>query len=414
MNQQDFPAGFLAAGWNVGIKDDTLDFGVLHSTLPATGAAVFTRNNFPGQPIIVGREHVSRGRIRTIVVNSKNANVATGENGLRMARNMCEWTARSLGTESVEVLPSSTGVIGRPLPEEKIRLACESIKDKLKEPDFDSFSRAIMTTDTRPKLRCIVLKSGIRITGVCKGAGMIEPSMATMLAYVATDAGIDSGDLQRLLRATADRTFNRISIDSDTSTSDTFAAIANGASGVQVDFSDQAFEALESMADPFEQDALASLPFVREASREFVDGLLRLCRDLARDIVMDGEGATKLIELRVEKARDRSQALRIGRSVINSPLVKTAIYGADPNWGRLVMAVGKSFEDNISIEDLEIFFGDLSLKGADETMLKKLSGYLKNSTIQITIRLGTGGAAETLWGCDLTEEYVRINAYYTT
>lgn len=414
MSNQFFPKNFLACGLNVGIKDTTLDFGLIHSTVPASGAAIFTRNNFPGQPIIVGRENASHGKIRTIVVNSKNANVATGADGLRIARAMCEWTAQSLGIEAVEVLPSSTGVIGRPLPEEKVKSACLSASEYLKSNDFESFSRAIMTTDTRPKMISMELKSGIRLTGVCKGAGMIEPDMATMLSYLVSDAEMTPEDLRRLLVVTANRSFNRVSVDSDTSTSDTFASIANGSSGIRVSFPEALAEAIDSLADPFAPGILEALPFQNGESLEFVRAFMEISRDLAKEIAKDGEGATKLIELRVEGARDRIQALRIGRSVINSPLVKTAVYGADPNWGRLVMAVGKCFEEPIPMEGFQIYFGDLSLKDADPQQLKALSEYLKNKEVLIRIRLGTGTATETLWGCDLTEEYVRVNAYYTT
>lgn len=404
------PKGFLASGWNVGIKDDTLDFGSIHSSVPASAGCMFTRNNFPGNPVIVGREHAKSGRLQTIVVNSKNSNVATGPDGLKLARQTCVWTAEALGTKPELVLPSSTGVIGRPMPEEKIRAACQSLKAKLTGADFDLFSRAIMTTDTRPKLRSVQLKSGITITACAKGSGMIEPNMATMLAYAATDASITPEDLQRLVRCAVDRTFNRVSVDSDTSTSDTFVCLANGASNVAVNFSNEAADAWNHGDLPVPE----KLPGLNRESEEFALGFGHLCLELAREIARDGEGATKLIEVQVTEARDRQQAVKIARSIVNSPLVKTAVYGADPNWGRLVMAVGKVFDEPVPIENLKIFFGDQPLRGAGPDALKTLSAYLKNREVTIRVSLGTGRARETVWGCDLTQEYVHINADYTT
>lgn len=404
------PKGFLASGWNVGIKDDTLDFGAVHSLVPASAGAMFTRNNFPGNPVIVGREHAKNGLLQTIVVNSKNSNVATGPEGLKLARQTCVWAADALGTQPQLVLPSSTGVIGRPLPEEKIRSACASLKSRLSGPDFDLFSRAIMTTDTRPKLRSVQLKSGITITACAKGSGMIEPNMATMLAYAATDAAISPADLQRLVRCAVDRTFNRVSVDSDTSTSDTFVCLANGAANTTVEFSEEAARSWDSGDLPVPE----RLPGLDRNSEEFALGFGQICRDLAQEIARDGEGATKLIEVQVTEARDRAQAVKIARSIVNSPLVKTAVYGADPNWGRLVMAVGKVFDEPVPIENLKIFFGEKPLRGAGPEELKELSTYLKNKEVTVRVSLGTGRARETVWGCDLTEEYVHINADYTT
>ncbi len=404
------PKGFFASGWNVGIKDDTLDFGAIHSVVPASAGCMFTRNNFPGNPVIVGREHAKSGRLQTIVVNSKNSNVATGPEGLKLAQNTCVWAADALGTTPELVLPSSTGVIGRPMPEEKIRAACASLKAKLTGADFDLFSRAIMTTDTRPKLRSVQLKSGITITACAKGSGMIEPNMATMLSYAATDAAIAPADLQRLVRCAVDRTFNRVSVDSDTSTSDTFVCLANGASNISVWFSEEAAQAWDSGDLPVPE----TLPGADRDSEEFALGLGRLCRELAQEIARDGEGATKLMEVQVTEARDRLQAVKIARSIVNSPLVKTAVYGADPNWGRLVMAVGKVFDEPVPIENLKIFFGEKPLRGAGPDALKEISAYLRSKEVTIRVSLGTGRARETVWGCDLTEDYVHINADYTT
>lgn len=413
MNHHVFPKGFRASGKNIGIKDLSLDFAVLHSEVPANAAGVFTRNNFPGNPVIVGKKNIQDGILQTIVVNSKNANVGNGEGGLIVAQNMCMWTAEALGIKQDNVLPSSTGVIGRKMPDEKVKKACSEIPDMLKNSDFELFSRAIMTTDTYPKIFSAKLSSGAVIAGFAKGAGMIEPNMATMLSYVISDAVIEKEDLDRLIRTAANRTFNRISIDTDTSTSDTFIAMANGMSGVRIEYSEREADAVENLEDPFLAGALDDI-FENKAACEFVQEFLRGCLSLAKMVARDGEGATKLIEVRIEKARNKDQALKIARSVINSPLVKSAVYGTDPNWGRIVMAVGKVFDEPIPYEDLDVFFGTLPLKNADENMLKKCSEYLKNENVLIRIVLNQGSAVETVWGCDLTEEYVRINAYYTT
>ncbi|MBI3395184.1 MAG: bifunctional ornithine acetyltransferase/N-acetylglutamate synthase, partial [Spirochaetia bacterium] len=274
------PKGFLASGWNVGIKDDSLDFGVVFSREPAHAAAVFTKNNFPGNPVIVGREHIKSGRLQAIVVNSKNANVATGPDGLQAARNTCAWAGKALGIAPELVLPSSTGVIGRPMPVEKIQAACGAIPDRLTTGDFELFSKAIMTTDTFPKLKTESLSSGIVLTGCAKGAGMIAPDMATMLSYVCTDADMDSKDLDRLVRCVADRTFNRVSIDSDTSTSDTFVCLANGASGVRVSFPASAAAHWEASTEPVPAD----LPGLDNVSKEFALTLGRICLFLTREI----------------------------------------------------------------------------------------------------------------------------------
>jgi len=414
MSRDMFPGGYRAAGWNIGIKDDTPDFAVIFSEVPAAAAAVFTRNNFPGFPVIVGRENVANGKLQAIVVNSKNANVATGDGGLRVARETCSWVAQSLGIAPDLILPSSTGVIGRPMPEEKIRAACAGIPDHLSSADFEQFARAIMTTDLYPKMKSDVLTSGIKLVTVAKGAGMIEPNMATMLAYTLTDAEILSEDLNRMIRCVVNRTFNRLSVDSDTSTSDTFVILANGHSGKKVSFSPEAAAAYDQLSDPFVPGALDAISSLTETDREFVAQFALQARDLTRMIARDGEGATKLIELVVNEASNKSRALKIARSVINSPLVKTAMYGGDPNWGRFVMAIGKVFDEPVSLERLQIDVGGVSLKGAPPENLLKCSQYLKNEEIRIVISLGEGEAQETVWGCDLNEEYIKINAHYTT
>ncbi|EPG72843.1 glutamate N-acetyltransferase/amino-acid acetyltransferase [Leptospira fainei serovar Hurstbridge str. BUT 6] len=380
------PKGFFSFGTNIGIKDKTKDFGVIYSEVPCKATAVFTKNNFPGAPVIVGREHIKSGLLQAIVINSKNSNVATGSVGVANSRAICREIGASLGIPETFVLPSSTGVIGVPLPMELILPACAKVKSLLKPGNLEEVAEAIMTTDTRRKVSFRTIKTDkghATVYGMAKGAGMIEPNMATMLSYIVTDAQIES-ELYEILKDCVDKSFNCLSIDSDTSTSDTVALLCNGLAG---------------KADP----------------EEFRAALLEICIDLTKEIAKDGEGATKLVEVRVEKAKTAEQARKIGKSILNSPLIKTAIYGGDPNWGRLVMAIGKVFDEPIPFDGLEIYFGGLAVKGAGPDTLKKLSEYLKkNSEIQVDVVLNTGNYGMKFWGCDLTEGYVKENAYYTT
>jgi glutamate N-acetyltransferase/amino-acid N-acetyltransferase len=382
--------GFSWLGRNIGIKDDSLDFAVAFSEAPCVAAGVFTRNNFPGAPVIVGREHLKDGRLQAIVVNSKNANVATGPDGIADARLTCERIAGSLGIEPALVLPSSTGVIGVPLPMERVAGACTEVKGQLAphREALEAFARAIMTTDTRPK-GVSVQVDGATLTGVAKGSGMIEPDMATMLAYFFCDAGLSAAELRPALMRAVNRSFNRVSIDTDTSTSDTVVVMANGKAGA---VNPERFEAALTEAACY----------------------------LAREIARDGEGATKLIELTVCEAPSPEAALAIAKSVVNSPLVKTAIHGADPNWGRFVMAVGKVFAHPTPLEALRIEFqtpgepSTISIGQQDTAVLERISKYLEQDEVRIRLRLGRGEAEETVWGCDLSDGYVRINADYTT
>lgn len=407
-----YPRGFSAAGWNAGIKDDSADFGVVFSETPAQAAAIFTRNNFPGNPVIVGREHVRGGILQAVVVNSKNSNVATGEAGLALARNMCKWSAEALGIEESYVLPSSTGVIGRLPSVEKLETACRSVREKLAGPDFPAFAKAILTTDNHIKVESRDLKSGARFIIVAKGAGMIAPNMATMLVYVFTDANIHAADLDRILRAAADRSLNRITVDSDTSTSDTFAVLANGLSGVKITFpaSTKAFLDAQSEFLP----PLQSLPDMDAASTEFFAAFLEAAQKIAQAVVADGEGSTKILEVRITDAKSKEQALKIARSIADSPLIKTALHGADPNWGRIVMAVGKVFDEPVPFENLRVYFGDQELSKTDASGLERFAEYLKGTYVLLHISLGMGTFEERMWGCDLSREYIAINADYTT
>jgi glutamate N-acetyltransferase/amino-acid N-acetyltransferase len=384
--------GFSWFGKNIGIKDDTLDFGGILSDVPCQAAGVFTRNTIPGAPVVVGREHLKDGLLQAVIVNSKNANVATEQQGIEDSITICRLVAESCGLEPGMVLPSSTGVIGRPLPMETITQACKGVKQDFgrSEQHIEAFARSIMTTDTRPKW--ISARVGeATILGIAKGSGMIEPNMATMLCYFVTDAMITSDILKPMLGRVVDRSFNRISVDTDTSTSDTVVILSNG------------------LAGQVEEDVFENV---------FTEMAIHLAKEIARD----GEGATKLIELLISGAQTEEQALLTAKAVINSPLVKTAIYGADPNWGRFVMAIGKVFQYSVDIRELKIIFGqgdhrlqiDADVLERDEVPLHEISEMLKRDEIHIEIVLGDGPFSETVWGCDLTEEYVKINAYYTT
>jgi glutamate N-acetyltransferase/amino-acid N-acetyltransferase len=379
------PQGFLSLAKNVGIKDSTLDLTVIYSTVPARAAAMFTRNRFPGAPVIVGRKHIANGFAQALVINSKNANVAMGKLGIDNAIETCRIVGAELGVDSYDVLPFSTGVIGRPLPMDKIRAGLKGIRGELIPNTLKLAAEAIMTTDMYPKY--ISVKVGkATIAGIAKGAGMIEPNMATMLVYLMTDAELPKAAMKPMLKRVVDRTFNCMSIDTDTSTSDTVVLMANGLAGE------------------------VKLP-------QFEKGLSQVCEYLTREIARNGEGVTKLITVDVRGAKTPMQAKHIGKLVANSPLVKTAVYGSDPNWGRVIMAVGKSFDPSIEPAKVTISFGATNVfkKGSPmDCDLETLRKYLSQAEVTIGVALGIGKASARVWGCDLTEGYVKENAYYTT
>jgi glutamate N-acetyltransferase/amino-acid N-acetyltransferase len=381
----EHPQGFLSLAKNVGIKDSTLDLTVIYSSVRARAAAMFTRNRFPGAPVIIGRRHVANGLVQALVINSKNANVAMGEQGIDNAIETCRIVGQELGVSPYDVLPFSTGVIGRPLPMDKIRAGLRGIRQELKPNGLKLAAQAIMTTDKYPKyISCRVGKAVV--AGIAKGAGMIEPNMATMLVYLMTDAELPKAAMKPMLRRTVDRTFNAMSIDTDTSTSDTVVLMANGLAG-------------------------------KVKLGDFEKGLLQVCEYLAREIARNGEGVTKLITVDVDGAKSPAQAKRVGKCVVNSPLVKTAVYGCDPNWGRIIMAVGKSFDPSIVPAKVTIRFGDTHVfkKGSPvDCDLEALRKYLAQPEVSIGVELGIGKASARVWGCDLTEGYIKENAYYTT
>jgi glutamate N-acetyltransferase/amino-acid N-acetyltransferase len=322
-----------------------------------------------------------------LVINSKNANVATGQRGVDDARATCRWVAEELGIGPEDVIPSSTGVIGHHLPMDRFQQAIVGkLRNEMCADGLDLAAEAIMTTDTRAK-RIARRVGGAVLAGIAKGAGMIEPDMATMLAFVFTDAALPPAVLRPMLQHAVHKSFNMISVDTDTSTSDTVIAMANGLAG-EVDL--DAFQA----------------------------ALDEVCVHLAKEVARDGEGATKLIEVAVTSARDDAQAKRIAKAIVNSPLVKTAVHGADPNWGRLAMAIGKCHEEaDIRPEFLRMAFGDTCVFAMGEPQdvdLGALETYLQAPEVRIVVDLGLSNGQATAWGCDLTEEYVRINALYTT
>ncbi len=421
------PDGYFLNGWHSGIKKNgSKDFGFIFSDKPANAYAVFTKNKFIGNPILVGKEHIKKGILQCIIVNSGNSNVATGKKGLELAYSSCRWTGDALKISPDLVLPSSTGVIGRELEPETIRKACFSIPEKLaKEPE--NFSEAIMTTDQFPKIEMQQLEN-IKITGFAKGAGMIHPDMATMLAYVITDAMISSEDLKNLTQVLADLSFNRISVDSDTSTSDTFVIMANGKSKQKIKlpykelqklysihfedfkkFIDSGFfnssldEILEILKKNLELDELSLRFFIQ---------IYKVCFALAKKIVLDGEGTTKIFRVMVSNASERKIAKKIAQSLSTSPLVKTAVFGGDPNWGRFLMAIGK-VEDNFNVDQIKILCNSLEVY-PELKDLKVLEEEMKKREIMIDVQLNDGRYSDFYLGCDLNYNYVKLNSEYTT
>jgi glutamate N-acetyltransferase/amino-acid N-acetyltransferase len=381
------PQGFTSFVTNIGIKDTSDDFTVVAADTVVAAAGVFTQSRFAGPSVVVSRKHIASHSARAVVVISKNANVATGEQGLANALEVVQGVAAKLGCDPHDVLIASTGVIGRQYPIEKVRTGLASLPFPLPNNDAVSVARGIMTTDTVHKIAEATIGSGpARVVGVAKGVGMIEPNMATLITMAFTDADVEGDVLDAIWRRVIDRTFNCVSVDTDTSTSDTAIVLASGAAG-SVD--------------------LAEL----EAALEHVT------QSLTKQVARDGEGAETLIEVCVDQARDGEQAKTVAKAIVNSPLVKTAVHGADPNWGRVAMAVGKCSQyTDINQDKVIIRFGNQEVYpvAVDESGLKQLSEYMRGDEVRIHVSLHTGQATSTVWGCDLTDGYVRINADYTT
>jgi glutamate N-acetyltransferase/amino-acid N-acetyltransferase len=389
------PRGFRASGASAGIKANRKpDLALVVSDTPAMAAAVFTTNRAQAAPILVCREHLraSGGVARAIVVNSGCANACTGDEGIRAAREMAAETAQLVSCSVAEVLVASTGVIGVALPIDKIRAALPAAFQELSDARGSAAAQAIMTTDPFPKEASVELALGgrtVRIGGMAKGSGMIEPNMATMLGFLTTDAEVPQPLLARALREAVDDSFNAITVDGECSTNDAVMLLANGASGASID---------------------------ETSYRVFLQGLHAVCHELALGIVRGGEGATKLVTITVTGAASSSDARRAAKAIANSLLVKTAVHGGDPNWGRLIAVAGRA---NVAFElsRAVVTIGTTTLfrngRPYDEAA-PEAAEYLKGKEIVISVDLGAGRASSTVWTCDLSAEYVRINAEYRT
>jgi glutamate N-acetyltransferase/amino-acid N-acetyltransferase len=390
-------SGFRASGVCCGIKERDPDLALIVSDLPAAAAGVFTRSTVPGAPVVLSRERLRTGRKRGVIANSGVSNVAMGARGARAAEAMTEMAARAVGCSAEEMLVASTGVIGEPIPLAKIRTGVAMARDALAPGGLEDAARAIMTTDTFPKLasrRVRVNGRSATVAGIAKGSGMIEPRMATMLAFLLTDAPVAPAFLRRLLRETAEETFNRVSVDGETSTSDMVLLLANGAAG----------------GKPLRDSR-------SRGARAFAQALREVCTDLSRDLARDGEGATKLVTVRVEGARSRSEAERAARRIGNSMLVKTALFGGDPNWGRILQTVGAG-EIRVDLARAEVRLGGVAVfrrgASAGPRARARAGKRLLEPEIEIRVDLGIGRGCASLWTCDLSYDYVKINAEYTT
>ena len=347
---------------------------------------MFTQSRFAGPSVTVSQTHLKNLEARAIVVISKNANVANGPDGLSDALEVVQGVAQALSCDPHDVLIASTGVIGRRYPIERIRTGLAAIPAAITSNDAVAIAQGIMTTDTVHKIaEASIAGSNARIVGVAKGVGMIEPNMATLITMMFTDADVPKEELNVIFRRVINKTFNCVSVDTDTSTSDTATIMASGASG-----------AVDNAA--------------------FENALYEVALSLTKQVARDGEGAETLIEVCVDAAATDEQAKRVAKAIVNSPLVKTAVHGADPNWGRVAMAVGKCNDTNINQDHVVIRFGTQEVypHPVSESGLAQLSEYMKGSDVLIHVSLNNGSSTATVWGCDLTDGYVRINADYTT
>ncbi len=379
------PSGFSAHVANIGIKDSTADFLVIAADSSVPGAGVFTQSRFAGPSVSLSRRAVADGQLRAFVVVSKNANVANGKVGMEDADEITRTVATALGCSAHDVLIASTGVIGRRYPMDRIRDHLSTLERPFTTVDALTCAQSIMTTDTVAKVAQSYV-GGASIVGIAKGVGMMEPDMATLITLFMTDARLSPGELRPMFKTAMDRTFNCLSIDTDTSTSDTAAIMASGSAG-SVD---------------------------RAA---FAEALYEVALSLTKQIARDGEGATKLLTVTVDYSRDPEQAKFVAKAILNSPLVKTAVNGADPNWGRVAMAIGKCQQyTDISPDRVVIRFGDQEVypQPVDIEGLQELSAYMRTDDVRIHVSLNTGNDSCTVYGCDLSDGYVRINADYTT
>jgi glutamate N-acetyltransferase/amino-acid N-acetyltransferase len=381
------PQGFRAHVANIGIKDSSDDFTLVVADTVCSAAGMFTQSRFAGPSVVVSREHIADLKAKAVVVISKNANVATGDPGMSNAREVVAGVSSALACDPRDILIASTGVIGRQYPMDKVRAGLAALPAQPHGTSADDVARGIMTTDTVSKVaECVIVGSTARIVGVAKGVGMIEPNMATLITMMFTDAQVSPSDLNSVFQRVIAKTFNCVSVDTDTSTSDTAIILASGVAG-DVDLT--AFES----------------------------ALHEVALSLTKQVARDGEGAEKLIEVHIDSARDYEQAKTIAKAIVNSPLVKTAVHGADPNWGRVAMAVGKCSQyADVDQEKVVIRFGNQEVypTQVNDQGLHELSAYMKGADVRIHVSLNTGSTEATVWGCDLTVGYVRINADYTT
>ena len=389
------------AGLKLGIAEAGIkranrkDILVIRLVPGSSVSGVFTQNRFCAAPVQLCRAHLlERNPIEALIINTGNANAGTGNEGLRRAQQTCDALAHALGISAEQVLPFSTGVILEPLPVEKIITAIPKAISALKEDDWYSAAEAIMTTDTQPKAASLTIQTSagpIVMTGISKGAGMIQPNMATMLGFIGADVNINSDLLQDLTREAADLSFNAITIDGDTSTNDSVVLVATGASGVTID---------------------------EESFDSFLENLCQVFTDLAQAIIRDAEGSTKFVSVVVDTASNQSEALKVAYTIAESPLVKTALSASDPNWGRILAAIGRSGIEDLDVNEVQILLNSVLIAdhGARAPSYSEEAGQaaMQPEDIEIRVCLNRGDASEVVWTSDLTHEYVRINAEYRT
>jgi len=389
------PLGFLAAGVRAGIKEQGEDLALIFSDRPASAAGVFTRNVVKAAPVLVDAKRLPRTTARAVVVNSGNANSCTGDAGLQDALRMGREVANRLGVAEEDVLVASTGIIGERLPMEKITDGIERAASSLRRDGGADAARAIMTTDTRPKEAGVELSLGganVKVGAIAKGAGMICPNLATMLTFITTDAAVAPGQLQGCLAQSVEKSFNCLTVDGDSSTNDSVIILANGAAGSRL------IDSRIPDLDGFQE----ALDFVAAS--------------LAKQIAQDGEGATKLIQITVQGARSFEEARQVAKTVANSPLVKTAMFGRDPNWGRVLAAAGRAGVD-FDPTAVDLSFGPVPLVRGGEPLdfsVAQAQEVLSKPETNVLIKIGQGPGSATVWTCDFSYDYVRINAEYHT
>jgi glutamate N-acetyltransferase/amino-acid N-acetyltransferase len=388
--------GTACAGIKQNERDDVT---VILLDAGTTVSGVFTKSSFRAPPVRVCEQVIAAGGVRALVINSGNANAATGDAGRADALTICDSVSQATneGFEGSQVLPFSTGVIGERLPVDRMTPAVAEATARAVPDGWSRAAHAIMTTDTGPKAlsRTVKVDGGvITLTGMCKGAGMIKPDMATMLAYICTDALIEKPLLDNLVRHAANASFNRITIDGDTSTNDSFVVCATGCSGLRID------------------------DFQADAGVAFAQALTDLAIELAQRIVRDGEGATRFVTVRVDGAARNEEALQVAYTVAESPLVKTAMFAGDPNWGRFCMAIGRAGIDDLDVSGVELYLDEVCIarkgEAADDYDEARAAAVMEGEEFTVNINLGRGSCTQTLWTTDLSYEYVRINAEYRT